>query len=272
MVLEPARLMSLVSLLDGDVAEYLKKQADRPGALWLFVHIPKTAGSSFRAELASRLKPERNIVVNYEDESLPFHQRLQSAVQDFSDSMNQPAVRFASGHIFRSHAAFIAERHPDVRPITMLRNPVARVVSDFRYARTPQHPPYREFIRQFPSFEDYVNSPASQNKVHEFLRRAPTDTPEQVIQDVEQTFSFLGVTEMYYLSCRVLFALLGDARNPTLYERRTEISEDNEIANLEELTPRIRELNAKDIAIYDHFHYKLKRRRDDILRALPRAC
>ncbi|MGQ0621803.1 MAG: hypothetical protein ACT4QA_18100 [Panacagrimonas sp.] len=261
--------MSLVGLLDGDITEYLQQQADRPGALWLFLHVPKTAGSSFRAELAGRLQPDRNIVVNYEDESTPFHQRLQSVIREFADTVNESAVRFASGHIFRSHAAFIAQYHPDVRPITMLRNPVARIVSDFRYARTPLHPPYRQFIRQFPSFEDYVNSPASQNKIHEFLRRAPSDPPEQVIHDVEQTFSFLGVTEMYYLSCRVLFALLGDARNPTVYERRTEPSEDNEIADLEALTPRIRQLNAKDVAIYEHFHDKLKRRRNDILRALP---
>lgn len=263
--------MSLEGLFEGEVAEYLRREADRPGALWLFVHIPKTAGSSFRAELAGRLRPDRNIVVDYEDESTPFHQRLQAVVQEFADGLAQQPVRFASGHIFRSHAAFIAERHPDVRPITMLRNPVARVVSDFRYARTPRHPPYREFIRQFPTFEDYVNSPASQNKIHEFLRRTPTDTPEQVIGDIEQTFSFIGVTEMYYLSCRVLFALLGDARSPTLYERRTEASEDNEIANLEQLTPRIRALNAKDVAIYDHFHTLLKQRRDDILRALPQT-
>lgn len=262
--------MSLAGLLDGEVAEYLSREADRPGALWLFIHIPKTAGSSFRAELASRLKPDRNIVVDYEDEATPFHERLQAVVQSFADSLEQQPVRFASGHIFRSHAAFIAQRHPDLRAITMLRNPVARVVSDFRYARTPKHPPYREFIRQFPRFEDYVNSPASQNKIHEFLRRSPADTPEQVILDVERTFSFIGVTEMYYLSCRVLFALLGDTRNPSVYERRTEASEDNEIADLEQLTPRIRVLNAKDVAIYDHFHNLLKQRRDEILRALPK--
>lgn len=261
--------MSLVELLDGHASHYLDANRDRPGALWLFLHIPKTAGSSFRAELASRLQPDRNIVVDYEDETVPFLDRLQNVVSDFASDMD--GVRFASGHIFRSHAAFIGERHPDLRIVTMLRNPVARVVSDFRYARTPQHPPYRDFIREFPTFADYVNSPASQNKIHEFLRRTPTDTVEEVIRDVEQTFTFLGVTEMYYLSCRVLFTLLGDTKNPSVYERRTEASEDNQIGDLEALMPAIREYNAKDFAIYDYFHDKLRRCRDAILRALPAA-
>lgn len=264
--------MSLAGLLDGDIHHYLTAQADRPGALWLFVHIPKTAGSSFRAELARRLQPERNIVVDYTDETTPFHQRLQAAVQGFAEEMNPAGVRFASGHIFRRHAAFIAEQHPDVRPLTMLRNPVARVVSDFRYARTPAHPPYREFIRQFPTFEAYVESPASQNKIHEFLRRTPSDSVESVIADIENSFSFVGLTEMYYLSCRVLFTLLGDARNPSVYERRTEASDDNAIPDLDALKPRIRALNARDIAIYDHFHERLAQRRELILGALPTSA
>lgn len=264
--------MPLAGLLDGDIRRYLASQADRPGALWLFVHIPKTAGSSFRAELARRLQPERNIEVDYTDESRPFHQRLKEAVQGFSAEMNPAGVRFASGHIFRSHAAYIADRHPDVRPLTMLRNPVARVVSDYRYARTPAHPPHREFIRQFPTFESYMESPASQNKIHEFLRHKPADSVESVIADIEARFSFVGLTEMYYLSCRVLFTLLGDARNPTVYERRTEASDDNAIPDLDALTPRIRALNARDIAIYDHFHDRLKQRRELILEALPTSA
>lgn len=259
--------MPLGDLLHGDASRYLDQNRDAPGALWLFLHIPKTAGSSFRAELAARLQPERNIVVDYTDQSLPFHQRLDSAVAQFADGMD--GVRFASGHIFRTHATTIGARHPDLRIVTMLRHPVARVVSDYRYARTPEHPPYEDFIREFPTFEDYLHSPASQNKIHEFLRSAPDDPVEQVIADVEQRFTFLGIAEMYYLSCRVLFSLLGDGAGPTRYERRTRPSDDNRIDNLEALTPLIRELNDHDIAIYDHFHQLLKLRREDILRALP---
>lgn len=258
--------MALSELLDGDERRYLETHRDQPGALWLFLHIPKTAGSSFRAELAWHLQPDRNIVVDYEDQSVPYHEQLQRLVADFADNME--GVRFASGHIFRSHAELLRQHHPDLRMITMLRDPVARLVSEYRYARTPAHPSYRDFIREFPTFADYVDSPASQNKMFEFLRLRPEDTVDEVIRDLEGNLVFLGVTEMYYLSCRVLFTLLGHVRNPTVYDRRTERSADNQVDGLVALTPRIRAVNAKDVAIYDHFYEKLRRRRERIRRAL----
>jgi hypothetical protein len=141
-------------------------------------------------------------------------------------------------------------------------------VSEFRYARTPAHPSHRDFIREFPTFADYVDSPASQDKMYEFLRLRPEDTVEEVIRDLGANLRFLGVTEMYYLSFRVLFTLLGHVRNPTVYDRRTERSADNRIDGLEALTPHIRAVNAKDVAIYGHFYERLSRRRERIRRAL----
>lgn len=263
--------MSIRTLLDGDIASYFTDNADRPEALWVFLHIPKTAGSSFCAELASRLHPYWNIEVDYTDHSLTHNEKLQRVVDRFSKAMPEARHRFASGHVLRKHLDNIVQAWPETRFVTMLRNPVARVVSDYRYQRTPSHPPYSDFIERFPRFEDYIESIESQNKMYLHLRPTREASAQETIDDIEQRFNFVGITEMYYLATRTLFTLLGDTRGPSIYERRTEDRAENKIPNLAELTPRIREVNALDVAIYDHFHEKLKQRREAVIAYLDQV-
>lgn len=255
-------------LAESDVAGYFEANADAPGAIWLFQHIPKTAGSSFRAELARRLLPEANIAVDYGDDTRPHNVKLREAVEAFRAAAQRRPVRFASGHLPRPMIEQIRSAQPEVRLLTMLRDPVARVVSEFRYQRTPQHPPYRAFIERFPRFEDYLTAPESQNKMMEFLRRSPADSVADVIADLERSYSFIGVTECYELSCRILFRLLGEDALPSVYERRTLKQPNNQIPGLEDRVPRIRELNALDQQVYDHFRGLLERQRPVIERFL----
>ena len=46
----------------------------------VFVHVPKTAGSSLRGELAARLQPDVNIVVDYTDATRLFRDKMDDAV------------------------------------------------------------------------------------------------------------------------------------------------------------------------------------------------
>lgn len=260
--------MALAALNAGDIKGYLRANGDTPQATWLFLHIPKTAGSSFRSELARRLLPEANITVNYADDLRPHNVKMDEAIERFCARAQREPVRFASGHLLRPMMARIEARLPETRLVTMLRDPVARVVSDFRYQRTPQHPPYRAFIERFPRFEDYLEARESQNKMTEFLRRAPDQSVAEIIDDIERSFAFVGITELYPLSFKLLMALLGDHSAPTVYERRTEDSDENRIDNLDALTPRIREVNRVDMAIYKHFRTRLERQREAILATL----
>lgn len=256
--------MSLADLARGDVATYLRRNADAPDATWLFLHIPKTAGSSFRSELARRLKPEANITVNYADDSRSHNEKLQAAVEAFCAAQASAPVRFASGHLSRGLMAEIEAGVVNPRLVTMLRDPVARVVSDYRYQRTPAHPPHRSFIERYPRFEAYLESRESQNKMTAFLRRDPQQSVDDIVADINRSFAFVGITELYTLSFRLLTALLGAVAAPALHERRTDSNDDNQIPNLEALRPRIAELNRFDMAIYQHFRRRLERQRTAI--------
>ena len=54
--------------------------------------------------------------------------------------------------------------------ITMLRDPAVRMISDYRYQTTPAHPVHREFVERFPTFEDYLATEWTRNRMFRFLR------------------------------------------------------------------------------------------------------
>jgi hypothetical protein len=244
--------MAIGTLLDGKVADYLAADRDRPGDLWFFIHIPKTAGSSLRHEVGARLRPEANLFAAA-DPVRPHNELLMEALQAFLERPSTPPCRFASGHLMRRHLVPLLERRPDTRLLTLLREPVARVISDFRYQRTPAHPGSMAFMQRFPTLMDFASARPARNKMYRFLRVDAASAVEQVIEDVERGFAFVGLTERYVLACRTLLALLGFAADPSVHKRRTEDLPENAVDDLERLRPELEALNVEDVALYRHF-------------------
>ena len=250
-------------------AAYIDAGRDRPDSLWFFLHVPKTAGSSFREELASRLQPDVNIFITYDDPTVTHDALLDRAMCKFLDPANGAWPRFASGHLYRSHIERLRHVRPDVKLITMLRDPVARLISDYRYQRTPAHPPYRQFIEAFPDFASYLACKPEQNKMHHYLSRYPGQPVDEVIDEVEREFTFVGTQEAYEFSCRALFALLGRMEAPTIYARKTEDNTDNQVDGTAVLREEIEAANALDVKIYRHFSDRLESLRQAIEADLP---
>ncbi len=100
----------------------------------VFLHVPKTAGTSFTAVLDARFREEEICPAYYWKElfAIP-RERLQ-------------AYRLVRGHFEYA----VTELLRDVRIITMLRDPVARTVSHYRYMATLAHHPLREVFAGVP--------------------------------------------------------------------------------------------------------------------------
>lgn len=260
--------MSIGLLLNGDVAGYFRENADAPGLLWVFQHIPKTAGSSFRTEIARKLRPQANVAIN--GMGGRHFSSVQGALDAFLEELPQRRFRFASGHLNRRQVASIqAVCTRPVRLATMLRRPVDRVISDYRYQRTPKHGGHEKFIAQFPDLGSYLESRISQNRMYEYLKADRDASVDGVIADLESNYAFVGLTEMYPLARHLLFALLGIEQAPVPEARnRTQANAENEIPDLDRLLPRIRELNAADEAIYSHFLTRYRQQRQAVLEFL----
>jgi hypothetical protein len=241
--------MGFSSFANFGFEEFVQKES-APHDLWIFTHVPKTAGSSLVSEISYLRRPYRNIHVDYEDTTKPYDLKLEKAVDQFIQDNRTMQFRACSGHITMRHVAKIREACPHARVVSILRNPVERVISDFRYARTPAHPPYKDFIRQFPTIESYVDSPSSQNKMFRFLTPDPDISMAELFEYLDKSVSFIGLTEMYPMSFNIVTRLFGLNRLPTAHLRKTEPTKYNQVARTPDLLKRIKETNARDRAMF----------------------
>jgi hypothetical protein len=231
--------------------------------LWFFAHVPKTAGSSLGSDVAKLLKPYCNIHIAPEDRAArarPGPELLDAVVERFVAAHAERPHRFASGHLLHRHAERIAAAVPDMRRFTVLRDPVARVVSDFRYQRTDMHPLAEWSMQRTPGLAEFMDLPGQQNRQAkhlvpmELVRRGRI---AEAIAYVEETYDFVGIQEMYALSFRTITALVA---RPVAPQERKRVN----TAPVEEggrLTPELAEAIAArsplDQALFEHFSARL---------------
>jgi hypothetical protein len=228
-------------------------------ALWLFLHIPKTAGSSFRSTLARHLQPECNINIEGRRGKKRRHLAFAEAIDEFLALDRDKHFVFASGHINMAEAVRIRTNlGRPVKLLTMLREPVQRVISDYRYQLTPAHPTHGIFSAAFPTLESFVESPRSQNKMFRFLA-LPGETVDTAITRLERDFRLIGLVEMYALTMRLCSELIGGNLAPDTSLNVTQATSGNDVAVSERLRDRTRQLNDKDERLWLHFRDRLGR-------------
>jgi hypothetical protein len=249
----------MAAFRDTSVPFFVQQNRDN-GNLWLFLHIPKTAGSSLSVELARAMAPYRNIHVDYANKEIPARLQKQGIVDQFIADAQTTPFRSASGHITMRHALQIRSALPRVKIVTFLRDPVNRVISDFRYQTTPAHPPYKQFIARFPRIEDYIKEPRARNKMFRFLTTKQNTPFEEAIRTIEKQLTFVGTLESYPMCFNILFRLFGVNLKPEEHRRKTEANEHNRISRGDDLRSQIRSLNGLDVALYEHFQGLLDRR------------
>jgi hypothetical protein len=254
-------------LFEGKFDEYFAKYASG-SPLWLFVHVPKTAGSSLITELAGFLRPYHNIHIDRADEARSYAERYDAAVSEFVAQCKQRPISFASGHILEAQTARIRDALPDVRMVTMLRQPVSRVVSDYRYQRTPMHPTHEEFKKKMPTLRHYVDQLGESNKMTRYLvphSLVAAGRAQDCVEYVMQNYTFVGLQEMYPLCFQTLTTLLGKPSTPTVKKRVNEVTEENPLFLTPDLDRLIRDLNKLDMAIYEAFSKSYRTVRERLL-------
>lgn len=234
--------------------------ADGPPPLWLFVHVPKTAGSSLATDLAGRLPPYRSIHINHTDRSRPAPDRYDTVTEEFLEAHAASPYRIASGHVQFRHVKRIVEAVPGTRLFTMLREPVSRLVSDYLYQRSPMHPLAEEVRARIPDFAAFVELKGQRNRIARHLVPPKLVQAEDIAAGLDylrNRYAFIGVQERYELGFRALTALLtGQPARPAAEKKRVNdgaAAEKAEVMRALEdssLRARIAELNAFDIGVH----------------------
>lgn len=255
----------LSALFSGDFDRYFA-EASQGTPLWLFVHVPKTAGSSMQMEMAAISQPSANIEIDYTDTTKPYHLLFDEAVQRFIDRQNQTPYRSATGHVVARHTEMIRQAIPDLRCFSMLRNPISRIISDYRYQCSQMNLAREQFIKTTPDFSTYIARKHVHNKTATALVPKPiveARDDEAAINFVMENFAFIGLQEMYPVALRTVTTLMGAPRAP---EARVRVNTETE--NTVELTPQeeaeLKQLNSVDMALFNAFTQRWRSIRQDL--------
>ena len=245
--------MPFKDLENFNLKDFVLKERDHEN-LWLFMHIPKTAGSSFAEAMRKQVFPYRNIEVDYNDASASFPDKIGQAADAFIADLDHRIYKSASGHIYFDLVERIQRKAKKAKVVTLLRDPVSRVVSDYRYQRTVLHPLHLEFIEQFPALESYIAFKGSQNTMATFIsgHNQSLDS-DALISRLDNEFSFVGAQEMYPLSYNIIFNLFGiPDQFPTSHARKTPDIPATKVEITDDLMDAIRDANRLDVQIYNH--------------------
>ena len=209
----------------------------------LSVHIPKTAGTSFRNTLTEIYGDAAVLRVDLP----PKRQQDPEDAFDQIPEKFEPEVRVLHGHFnptgLRMEYPDIPE---DVKLITWLRDPVKRVISNYYYLRGR----IREVIDENPTLNVGVTNRMMKTLIEYAVQGVARDRMAKFLRGTElEEFSFVGVQEFYSEDLQNLARVLGWGKFKEFHFNASE-SKYDEVS--EEIKSEIRTLNPLDWELYQH--------------------
>jgi len=241
--------------------EFIRRRR-APDALWGFVHIPKTAGTSLMASLDQKFGP----LWRYEpppalDGDRKTRRARWDIIRGFVTLQKESGgARFRSfaGHLDNPQMEYLTGEFPQARLFTIVRDPVERLISNYRYRLSLDAYFHEAFARENPTIEVFAARPSSQNLMMKFLFENGLALGGRDAHQLYSRFEFIGSLAHFEYSLHILARLLGvDNLSP----RRLNVTkslENNVVEIDDELREYIRKLNSADVALYDRVNQILE--------------
>ncbi|NET50222.1 MAG: sulfotransferase family protein, partial [Merismopedia sp. SIO2A8] len=234
-----------------------------------FVHIPKTAGTTMSAILESRFDHKRICPTPY-----------------WRELKLMPPEQLKDYQLFRGHFPYsVSELIPKTPVfITMLRDPIERVISAYEFMKTciimhPNAQKVQEKARTL-SLKDYVRDP----EVNGVVNSQTIMVAGREIQDISvpatdskwleiakenlQTFAWVGITEQFWQSVGVLSYQFGWSP-PDQIQRLMVGKKKLRRENLtQDVIDAIAECNQLDLELYDYAKSLFEQQYQDMLQTL----
>jgi hypothetical protein len=212
-------------------------QIETREGVFLFVHIPKTAGTSFRLAV-EEVFPNR-VLYDYGIDSARTSAEVRTLVHGEADLprlaalLTERDIALLTGHV--DYLRY-AEIFPPKRVLTFVREPIARIVSEWQHVT--RHYGFKGSLLQF------AEKPRLRNVQTRMLRRARL-----------RQLAFVGITERYTESLELLAERVGWR----LRELKTNIKPESTIAVSEEELAQLRSWNAQDLRLYAKAQHRFER-------------
>jgi hypothetical protein len=229
----------------------------------IFIHIPKTAGTTLYDILKKQYK-KKNI--------LTIHGIVEDNLADFQEKyyQNKNQVRLVKGHMtYGLHTALDCP----CKYITVLRNPVDRIVSVYYYLLQSKFHPQHHLVKG-KTLEEFVSCcTAHHNGQTRFIagklnprdRWQPTNLLEKAKKNLQENFAVVGLTERFDESL-IFFKRKLAWEDMPFYVKQNKSQKPQEIAIPKSTLKLIQNKNSLDVALYkyanDIFEYQLSREND----------
>ncbi|PAE26349.1 MULTISPECIES: sulfotransferase family 2 domain-containing protein [Bacillaceae] len=155
----------------------------------VLVHILKTGGSTLRSIIKKQYQPEEIAILDFLDKP--------AIKSEFERRLNHHNIKCVLGHFdFGIHR--FSEKQCSY--ITLLRDPVERVISDYYFIRrSKEHPLYSKVIKM--NIEQFVNCEEIQWQISNLQTRVISGSTSRDLmlaqKNLKEHFSIAGITEMF---------------------------------------------------------------------------
>lgn len=155
----------------------------------LFVHIPKTAGMS----VGRALREAFDVFHPIEWSNIPasFRNRTRDALYLRTDG--RPRRQVIMGHFGWPEIQFWRNQELPIKAASIIRDPVARFVSNFNYNRSEAHPAHKAFSERFPTLDSYVEQLPRDMQLNMLI--GAFWSFDHALELLAKYYSFIGATE-----------------------------------------------------------------------------
>ena len=220
----------------------------------IFLHIPKTGGRSLQHILLRKYSGDEVVV--------DAHNKLDE-IADWPEERKRN-IRYLQGHFFYGAHRILSQ---ECRYVTILREPVDRVISHYYFIRrNSSHPLNRVVLEQGIGLEDYVTSGVCDEVSNDqarliagVKRDASIDTNDMLRmakENIDKDFMVVGIVEKFDETLMLLKRELG-LRNVFYGIRNQTIGRPLKEQIPERTLSIICERNSADIALYDYARDRL---------------
>ena len=231
--------------------DFLKK-INKKGKV-IFLHMPKAGGTTLRQlfyDQYNHLKPGQVYTINRTKETYKFINLSER---------EKKKIEILIGHMpFGLHE----ELSSGFKYVTFLRNPLERVLSAYSYNREKHYSDVYDLINDEKlslksyldkNIEPWLNNAMTKHLYgctqEEFMQECTEEMFQKAIENLNEHFSFVGITEMFDESLVLLKDIL--AWDTPRYEKLNQTGKKTCLSDLsEETINRINELNKYDIRLY----------------------
>lgn len=231
---------------------------------YIFVHIPKTAGTSLLNAMTQRFGTH-NVLPQYGHRPPP-ENWIQGATEKALVKIRQQVWphRYVVGHMPVTQYMDAQDKGKyakrlGYRYMTFLRNPLDRAISHYYYwhqINEPQNPMWLQFHTEKWSLEHFLLSPHFTNFHMRFTRGLDIDA-----------FDFVGVVEEFAQSMKLLERMYPEfAGIEVMQSRKTKFKDTDSIANLSpQVMNEFYRLHKEDYEAYERARQRVMRQSDEYL-------